>query len=117
MIDLFLVGLRITQVRVIFQLPAHYPVKSSQPLAYIEWFTPLRAPNGLDGYYHVNRSTRKISNQEGPYAEIITVDRIVRNAMLIPHKWDQDSKFRVNSHIDGHSFCMFKLNYKDTLPV
>ncbi|KAJ7810821.1 hypothetical protein B0H13DRAFT_2384353 [Mycena leptocephala] len=117
MIDLFLVGLRIAQVRVIFQLPAHYPVKSSQPLAYIEWFTPLRAPNDLDGYYHVNRSTRKISNQEGPYAEIITVDRIVRNAMLIPHKWDQDSKFRVNSHIDGHSFCMFKLNYKDTLPV
>ncbi|KAJ7906533.1 hypothetical protein B0H13DRAFT_1880510 [Mycena leptocephala] len=110
-------GLRIAQVRVIFQLPAHYPVKSSQPLAYIEWFTPLRSPNDVDGYYHVNRSTRKISNQEGPYAEIITVDRIVRNAMLIPHKWDQDSKFRVNSHIDGHSFCMFKLNYKDTLPV
>ncbi|KAJ7799073.1 hypothetical protein B0H14DRAFT_3886214 [Mycena olivaceomarginata] len=110
-------GLRIAQVRVIFQLPAHYPVKSRQPLAYIEWFTPLRAPTTLDGYHHVSRSTRKISNQEGPYAEVITVDRIVRNAMLIPHRWDQDKKYRVNSHIDGHSFCMFKLNYKDCLPV
>ncbi|KAJ6592687.1 hypothetical protein B0H19DRAFT_1204841 [Mycena capillaripes] len=51
-------GLRVAQVRVIFQLPVHYVVKSSQPLAYIEWFTPLRAPNQLDGYYHVSRSTR-----------------------------------------------------------
>ncbi|KAJ7887444.1 hypothetical protein B0H13DRAFT_1466893, partial [Mycena leptocephala] len=77
-------GLSWISLRVIFQLPRHYPVKSQQPLAYIEWFTPLRAPNELDGYHHVSRSTRKISNQEGPYAEIITVDRIVRNAMLIP---------------------------------
>ncbi|KAJ7751238.1 hypothetical protein DFH07DRAFT_745544 [Mycena maculata] len=110
-------GLRVAQVRVIFQLPTHYPVKSAQPLAYIEWLTPLRAPNELDGYHHVSRSTRKVSGRDGPYAEIITVDRIVRNAMLIPRKWDQDSKFRVNSHIDGHSFCMFKLNLKDCLPV
>ncbi|KAJ7813110.1 hypothetical protein B0H14DRAFT_2188769, partial [Mycena olivaceomarginata] len=71
-------------VHMIFQLPAHYPVKSWQPLAYIEWFTPLRAPTVLDGYHHVSRSTRKISNQDGLYAEVITVDRIVHNAMLIP---------------------------------
>ncbi|KAJ7813114.1 hypothetical protein B0H14DRAFT_2605236 [Mycena olivaceomarginata] len=72
-------GLRIVQVHMIFQLPAHYPVKSWQPLAYIEWFTPLRAPTVLDGYHH-----------DGLYAEVITVDRIVHNAMLIPHRWDQD---------------------------
>ncbi|KAJ7444188.1 hypothetical protein FB451DRAFT_1413303 [Mycena latifolia] len=70
-------GLRIAQVRVIFQLPGHYPVKSSQPLAYIEWFTPLRTPNDLDGYHHVSRSTRKVSGKDGPYAEIITIDRII----------------------------------------
>ncbi|KAK6988497.1 hypothetical protein R3P38DRAFT_3332030 [Favolaschia claudopus] len=110
-------GLRVAQVRVIFQLPAHYPVKSSQPLAYIEWFTPFRIPNPVDGYYHVNRSMRKISNEDGPYAEVITVDRIVRNAMLVPHAWGQDKKYRVNSHIDGHLFCMFEPNYKDCLPV
>ncbi|KAJ6572677.1 hypothetical protein B0H10DRAFT_2444294 [Mycena sp. CBHHK59/15] len=109
-------GLRIAQVRVIFQLPTHYPIKSAQPLAYVEWFTPLRTPNSIDGYYHVNRSTRKIRGQDGPYAEIITADRIVRNAMLVPQAWGQDSKFLVNSHIDGHSFCMFKLNYRDCLP-
>ncbi|KAJ7723149.1 hypothetical protein B0H16DRAFT_1431101 [Mycena metata] len=110
-------GLRIAQVHVIFQLPTHYPVKSAQPLAYIEWFTPLRTPNAIDGYYHVNRSTRKISGKDGPYAKIIPVDRIVRNAMLIPHTFGQDSKFRVNSHVDGHSFCLFKLGLRDTLPV
>ncbi|KAJ7160307.1 hypothetical protein C8R46DRAFT_830620, partial [Mycena filopes] len=77
-------GLRIAQVRVIFQLPGHYPVKSTQPLAYIEWFTPLRAPDDVDGYYHVTRSTRRITHMDGPYAEIIPVDRIVRNAMLVP---------------------------------
>ncbi|KAJ7817000.1 hypothetical protein B0H13DRAFT_2242347 [Mycena leptocephala] len=48
-------SLRIAQVRVIFQLPSHYPVKLSQPLAYIEWFTPFRTPNKLDRYYHVGR--------------------------------------------------------------
>ncbi|KAJ7870405.1 hypothetical protein B0H13DRAFT_2556335 [Mycena leptocephala] len=110
-------GLRIAQVRVIFQLPGHYPVKSSQPLAYIEWFTPFRTPNKLDGYYHVSRSTRKIAGKDGPYADVVPVDRIVRNAMLIPEKWGHDSKFLVNSHIDGHTFCMFKLDLRDCLPV
>ncbi|KAJ7443260.1 hypothetical protein FB451DRAFT_1056990, partial [Mycena latifolia] len=110
-------GLRIVQVRVIFQLPSTYPVKSPHPLAYIEWFTPLRTPNAVDGYYHISRSTRKNRGQDGPYAEIITVDRIARNAMLIPEKWGQDTRFRVNSHIDGHIFCMFKLDLRDCLPV
>ncbi|KAJ6496933.1 hypothetical protein DFH09DRAFT_945689 [Mycena vulgaris] len=110
-------GLRIAQIRVIFQLPSTYPTKFPQPLAYIEWFAPLRTPNNVDGYYHISRSTRKMRGQDGPYAEIIPVDRIARNAMLIPEKWGQDSKFRVNSHIDGHTFCMFKLDLRDCLPV
>ncbi|KAJ7699003.1 hypothetical protein B0H17DRAFT_1158261 [Mycena rosella] len=75
-----LTGLRVAQVKAIFKLPSHYPVKQDVPLAYIEWFTPLRTPDTLDGYYHLTRSTRR----HGPYAEIITADRIVRNAMLIP---------------------------------
>ncbi|KAJ7127996.1 hypothetical protein C8R44DRAFT_548014, partial [Mycena epipterygia] len=61
-------GLRVAQVKVIFKLPSHYPVKSKVPLAYIEWFTPLRTPDPIDGYYHISRSTR----QQKPYAEIIT---------------------------------------------
>ncbi|KAJ7133844.1 hypothetical protein C8R46DRAFT_1326370 [Mycena filopes] len=75
-------GLRVAQVKAIFQLPRHYPVQPRIPLAYIEWFTPLKTPDTLDGYYHLTRSTR----QRRPYAEIITVDRVVRNAMLIPRK-------------------------------
>ncbi|KAJ7654795.1 hypothetical protein B0H17DRAFT_1214266 [Mycena rosella] len=110
-------GLCIAQVRAIFQLPSTYPVKSAQLLTYIEWFTPLRTPTSVDGYYHISRSTRKTRGEDGPYAEIITVDRIARNTMLIPHKWGQDVKFRVNSHIDGHTFCMFKLDLRDCLPV
>ncbi|KAJ7666586.1 hypothetical protein DFH06DRAFT_1126680 [Mycena polygramma] len=51
-------GLRVAQVKVIFQVPSHYPgVK--QPLAYIEWFTPLRTADSLDGYYHLSRSSRR----------------------------------------------------------
>ncbi|KAJ6552943.1 hypothetical protein B0H19DRAFT_1210996 [Mycena capillaripes] len=66
-----LAGLRVAQVKVIFQVPSYYPGKKG-PLAYIEWFTPLRTPDPLDGYYHLTRSSR----QHGPYAEIIMVDRI-----------------------------------------
>ncbi|KAJ7081497.1 hypothetical protein C8R44DRAFT_905320 [Mycena epipterygia] len=105
-------GLRVAQVKVIFKLPSHYPFKSAVPLAYIEWFTPLRTPNTLDGYYHLTRSTR----QHGPYAEVITADRIVRNAMLIPQKWGQDRTFLLNSHSDGHAFCLYKLGCNDCLP-
>ncbi|KAF8179501.1 hypothetical protein K438DRAFT_1532570, partial [Mycena galopus ATCC 62051] len=65
-------------------LPPAYRVKTSQPLAYIEWFTLLRTPDKIDGYYHISRSTRRVRGQDGPYAEIIPIDRIVRNAMLIP---------------------------------
>ncbi|KAJ7879445.1 hypothetical protein B0H13DRAFT_1630708, partial [Mycena leptocephala] len=57
------------------------------PLAYIEWFTPLRTLDPPDGYHHLTRSSR----QHGPYAEIIAVDRIVRNVMLIPQKWVRKS--------------------------
>ncbi|KAJ6617710.1 hypothetical protein B0H10DRAFT_1797026 [Mycena sp. CBHHK59/15] len=106
-------GLRVAQVKALFKLPDHYPVKASTtPLAYIEWFTPLRNPDPLDGYYHLSRSTC----QQAPYAEIITADRIVRNVMLIPQKWDQDKAFLLNSHSDGHAFCMYKLGYRDCLP-
>ncbi|RDB21586.1 hypothetical protein Hypma_011245 [Hypsizygus marmoreus] len=104
-------GLRIAQVRVIFELPHHYPVKAPLPLAYIEWFTPLRSPDPLTGYYHIARSTRR----NGPYAEIITVDRIVRNAMLIPINHGNSKKYMLNSHIDGHMFCMTKLGLKDCI--
>ncbi|KAJ7140080.1 hypothetical protein C8R43DRAFT_892953, partial [Mycena crocata] len=105
-------GLRVAQVKVIFKLPSHYPIKSDLPLAYIEWFTPFRRPDNLDGFYHLTRSSR----HHGPYAEIVTADRIVRSVMLIPQKWGQDKVFLLNSHSDSHAFCLYKLGYSDTLP-
>ncbi|KAJ7160815.1 hypothetical protein C8R46DRAFT_1000716 [Mycena filopes] len=107
-----LAGLRVAQVKVIFQVPPHYPGKTG-PLAYIEWFTPLRRPDDLDGYFHLSRSSR----QHGPYAEIIPVDRIVRSVMLIPQKWGEDKAFLLNSHSDGHAFCLYKLGRADALPT
>lgn len=109
-------GLRVAQVRAIFQLPSHYPIKSTLPLAYIEWFTPLRNLDTITGYYHIARSMRSKRGVNGPYAEIVSVDRIVRNCMLIPRKRGEANKFFLNSHIDSHSFCMFKLGQYDCIP-
>ncbi|KDR68956.1 hypothetical protein GALMADRAFT_145973 [Galerina marginata CBS 339.88] len=106
-------GLRVAHVKAIFQLPSHYPVKEKQPLAYVEWFTSFRTVDSTTGYFHVTRSTRRKRGIDGPYAEIITVDRIVRNAML---QQKNDRQYFVNSHIDGHTFSMFKLGRFDCLP-
>ncbi|KAJ6545562.1 hypothetical protein B0H19DRAFT_852594, partial [Mycena capillaripes] len=65
-------GLRIAQVKVIFKLLSHYQLKIQSPLADIEWLTPLRTPDPIDGYYNVSRSIR----QHQPFAEIVTADRI-----------------------------------------
>ena len=90
------------------QLPA-----SARPkhLAYVEWFTPFRRPDPITGYYHLARSTR----QGQPNAEIISVDRIVRNCMLVPRKKDE-KQYVFNHHIDGHMFCTAKLDYKGCFP-
>jgi hypothetical protein len=108
-------GLRVGQVRAIFELPSYFPIKYDTPLAYIEWFTPLRKPDSVTGYYHISRSTRTKRGIKGPYAEIISISRLVRNVMLIPLR-DGDKDFLINSHIDSHSFCLFKLGLHDCLP-
>ncbi|KZP05730.1 hypothetical protein FIBSPDRAFT_666170, partial [Athelia psychrophila] len=74
-------GLRVGHVRVIFKLPDIYRIRCAHPLAYIEWFTPFGAHNDpASDLYPVTRSTR----MRLPYAEVIEVDRIVRNCHLIP---------------------------------
>ena len=109
-------GLRVAQVRAIFSLPSHYRA-SREALAYVEWFTPLQQPDPITGYYHISKSSRRRGGIDGPYAEVITVDRIVRSAMLIPKTRFDDKQFYLNSHIDGHSFCMIKLGHYGCLPV
>jgi hypothetical protein len=111
-------GLRVACVHAIFQLPSHYPLSTEEPLAYIEWFTPLRLPDPTTGFYHISPSTRRRNGMNGPYAEIINIGRIVRSAMLIPISRRATSArptFMINSYIDQHLFCMFKLHI-DSLP-
>ena len=89
-------GLRIAQLRVIFALPEHlqHPLLPNK-LAYVEWFTPFRAPHPHSGLFLVSRSSR---NNE-PISEIIPLDSIVSSCHLIPKfgtnflpaKWDSDS--------------------------
>ena len=112
-----LLGLRVARVRVIFRLPDIYGLKTTHPLAYIEWFTPFRAIDKPSGLYILSPSTR----QHQPYGEIIELDRIVRSCHLIPRSrnldrsWTRDNvadfcnSFYFNSYIDLHMFCMFRL--------
>ncbi|KAJ7901124.1 hypothetical protein B0H14DRAFT_2180647, partial [Mycena olivaceomarginata] len=75
-------GLRVAQVRVLFSFPAYYPAPfdTAKPLAYVEWFTPFARPERDSNLHVVRRSTRR----HLPYAEIIDLDRIVRNCFLVP---------------------------------
>jgi hypothetical protein len=49
-------GLKVCQVRVIFSLPENYS-SFPHPMAYVEWFTPLRNPVPELGMYQISRST------------------------------------------------------------
>lgn len=114
---MFFVGLRVAQVRLIFNLPpqfGHFP----HPLAYIEWFTPLGRFDPNSGLYSISRSTRH--NQRN--AEIVSVDRIVRGCHLmarcgqnIPSSWTSDSileedsiQYLFNPYINVDTFTLLK---------
>lgn len=114
-------GLRVARVHVIFKLPAHCPLVIDEPLAYVEWFTPLRQPNNVTGMHHISQSTRRKNGIDGPYAEIISISRIVRSASVVPILHGTSaltrSIFMVNPYIDKHSFCTFRLQLTGCLPL
>ncbi|KDQ54674.1 hypothetical protein JAAARDRAFT_135540 [Jaapia argillacea MUCL 33604] len=71
-------GLRVAQVRAIFQLPpqfGHFP----HPLAYVEWFTPFHKPDPATGMIILSRSTRDRRQN----AAVVSVDRIIRSCHLM----------------------------------
>ncbi|KAF8879798.1 hypothetical protein BD779DRAFT_1446684, partial [Infundibulicybe gibba] len=73
-------GLRVAQVRAIFNLPPQFiGAYPCQPLVYIEWFTPLGDPDIQTGMHIITRSTHFHRRNSA----IITVDRIVRGCHLI----------------------------------
>ncbi|KAF8954047.1 hypothetical protein BDZ97DRAFT_1742679 [Flammula alnicola] len=111
---LSLLGLRVGQIRAIFDLPpqfGHY----EHPLAYIEWFTLLGSKDSVTGMYQVNRSTRALRRN----AEVISVTRIARSCHLmgkcarkIDHQWttenvlDKAKAFWINSYIHVDTFVV-----------
>ena len=109
------IGLRVAQLRVIFTLPghlqhAHLPNK----LAYVEWFTPFRAPHPDSGLFPVTRASRN----NGPVSEIIPLDSIILSCHLIPRfgtnfhpaKWGSDNaleeckSFFLNKYLNIRTF-------------
>jgi len=98
---------RVARVRVIFDLPQQFGTLP-HPLAYVEWYTPLRRKDHATGLYLVSRSTRNGK----PNASIISIDQIRRACHLIPkhgamidreitmdNALDVATEFRVNSYI------------------
>jgi len=95
----YLEGLRVAQLRVIFALPEgpEHLRHSRLPtrLAYIDWFTPFRAPHPDSGLFPVSRTSRN----NAPISEIIPLDSILSSCHIIPRfgtkylpaKWDSDS--------------------------
>lgn len=111
--------LRAAQVKVIFLLPSHFNCQYSQPLAYVEWFTPFHAVDPSSGLMSISRSTR----MHRRFGEVIPLDQIVRSCHLVPQfgrvkdpqwTWENVAElcevFWVNHYMDLHFFVMFVLN-------
>ncbi|KAH7918952.1 hypothetical protein BV22DRAFT_1108238 [Leucogyrophana mollusca] len=103
--EISLSELRVTQVRILFQLPLQFG-RCEHPLVYIEWFTPLHM-------YIVSHLTQQCRH----HAAVVSVDRIVQNCHLmakcgreIGTDWTTDNvlkranAFFVNWYIDIESF-------------
>jgi hypothetical protein len=105
--------MRLAQIRVVFKLPSHYG-NFPHPLAYIEWFRPLRAPEPATGLYRLARSTR---NQRR-FGAVISVQDIFQAGHLMPRfgagkvdaSWlsgdvlERADEFYVNPYINFHLF-------------
>ena len=116
-----LLGLRIAQIRLIFDLPPHFG-KFPHPLAYVEWFTPLGSPDASTGIHSITRSTRHTRRN----SSIVSVDRIVRGCHLmarypreVPSSWKTDNileleqsiQFLFNLYINVDTFTLSKPLY------
>lgn len=112
-----LLGLRVAQVRVIFDLPAHLS-KCPHPLAYVEWFTPLGRPDAFTGLYSITRSTRNTRRN----SSIVSVHSILRGCHLmarcpreVPSTWTAENvleqggiQFFLNHYINVDTFTLSK---------
>ncbi|KAI0665395.1 hypothetical protein C8Q78DRAFT_986640 [Trametes maxima] len=115
-------SLRVARVRAIFELPKAYNAGTlgvTDPLAYVEWFTPFRVVDDATGMYVVSPSMRHRERN----VSVIPLTHIVRTCHLIPmwgksissHKVagdvldDLQTKFFVNPYLRHHDFVLFRL--------
>ncbi|KAH7920044.1 hypothetical protein BV22DRAFT_1107884 [Leucogyrophana mollusca] len=107
-------GLQVAQVRAIFRLPRQFG-SYSRPLAYVEWFTPLRSRDPITSMYQTTRSTRRLHRN----ASVIHLDELIRPCHLIPkhsahidkqltnvNVYETATTFFLNHFIDVDLFCM-----------
>ena len=109
-------GLRVAQVRLIFNLPPEFG-SSPHPLAYIHWYTLFRTFNNNLKMFQITHST----HNHRQCASIIPVTQIVRSCHLIPNfshvvitTWDshsaldEASSFFVNPYLCHHDFYLLR---------
>ncbi|KAK0440879.1 uncharacterized protein EV420DRAFT_1279061 [Desarmillaria tabescens] len=107
-------GLHVAQVQAIFSLPDRFGT-FPHPLAYVEWFTPLRKLNDHTGMFKVSRST---ANQQQK-SSIIPITYILWSCHLTPCSgrkmdptWtsenvlDRSKTFFVNSYLRHIDFVL-----------
>ena len=95
--------------------------KIPKRLAYIEWFTPFRAPNPDSGFYSISRSHQNRMTS----AAIIPIDSIVSSCHLIPKfgtkfhpaRWnsteilEECNSFLLNKYISIATFYKFNEHF------
>jgi hypothetical protein len=110
-------GLAVARVRAIFNLPAAFG-DHAEPLAYVEWFTPLSTTDPDLGMYMIGASTKNHRRR----ATVVPVSQIHRSCHLIPKfgkgridpTWhsanilDQNIKFYVNCYLRHLDFILFR---------
>lgn len=112
--DMSITAVRVAQNRVLFKLPPQLG-SVPHPLAYVEWFRPLRSRDPVSGLYKVSRATRNMRR----YAGVVSVVDISRNCHLsalaigdISPSWTSDNvlelapQFLLNHYIDIDRFSM-----------
>ncbi|KAN0107496.1 hypothetical protein V8E52_010091 [Russula decolorans] len=110
-------GLTVARVRAIFKLPVAFG-DHPEPLAYVEWFTPLSTEDTDIGMYVIGASTRNRRRR----TSVVPVSKLQHSCHLIPRlgkghidpTWhsanilDQDIKFYVNCYLWHVDFILLR---------
>jgi hypothetical protein len=109
------IGLTVARVRAIFKLPVEFG-DHPEPLAYLEWFTPLSREDPEVGMYLIGASTRNHRR----HTSVVPVSKLLCSCHLIPRfgkghinpTWNsanilnQDIKFYLNCYLHHLDFIL-----------